>query len=119
MRKFAIAVAAVAAFTLSACGTTGTTGGFTKDQLNAIIQQIQAATASACAFQPTAASITSLIAAMYPAAAPFTSIVNDVAGAICKAPVTAAAVKRGAVVQTRIVQTPKGPVVVQGAAYRQ
>lgn len=119
MRKF-LQVISVCSFTmLSSCATTGG-GGLTQDQLNALVQQIQAFTASACAFQPATAGVVALITALFPATAPFALIVNTVGDAICKAPVVAVSVKgarHGVTIVTRIVPTNNGPVKVTGATY--
>jgi len=96
---------------LTGCGTTGP---LTQEQINALIAQIQTYTAQACAFQPTAASVATVIAALVPQAAPAVGVVNLVGDAICKAPTTKAAVRRGVVQATRIVSTPKGPIAVTG-----
>ena len=96
---------------LTSCGTTGP---LTQQQIDALIAQVQTYTAQACAFQPTAASVATLIAAMVPSAAPAVGVVNMIGDAICKAPTTKATVRRGAVQATRIVTTPKGPVAITG-----
>lgn len=111
MMKNFLMTTVVCAGLLGGCTTTGP---LTQEQINVLIAQIQTYTAQACAFQPTAASVASLIAAMVPSAALGVSIVNVIGEAICKAPTTKAVVRRGAVVTTKIVSTPQGPIVIQG-----
>ena len=117
MRKTVFALALLPF--LAGCATsTGGGGGFTKDQLDAIIAQVRAGAAAACSFQPEAASVAALVSALYPAAAPFTVAVNGAVGAICTALPASSSVKRGSIVQTRIVRTERGPVVVRGVTYK-
>ena len=105
MRKFLLALPLL----LASCATPGTPA-----DLNLLIAQIQAYTAQVCSYQPAAASVAQLIAAFYTNAAPAIGIVNTIGDAICRAPVTSATVRRGTTVVTRIVPTPKGPVVIKG-----
>ncbi len=117
MRKAFFALALLP-FLAGCATTTGGGGGFTKDQLDAIIAQVRAGAAAACSFQPEAASVSALINALYPAGAAFTVVVQGAIGAICTALPASSAVKRGAVVQTRIVRTERGPIVVRGVTYK-
>ncbi len=103
---------------LAGCATTSGTGGFTKDQLDAIIAQVRAGAAAACSFQPEVSSVATVVAALFPQAGPFTLVVNGTIQAICAAIPASTVLKRGAIVQTRIVQTPKGPVLVRGVTYK-
>src|SRR5262245_30144601 len=100
MKRLGIAALLGSTIFLTSCGTTGP---LTQQQIDQLIAQIQTYTAQACAFQPTAASVASLIAAMVPTAAPAVGVVNMIGDAICKAPTTKAAVRRGAVQSTKIV----------------
>ncbi len=109
MRKTIIA----ACFLLVGCAT----GPLTADQIAQLTQQIQAYTAAACAFQPTAASVAQLISAFVSGAEPIVVIVNTIGAAICSAPQTQALARRGVVYSTRIVQTPKGAIAVKGVNY--
>jgi len=102
MRRFLICT--LAGIALASCGTTQTA-----DQ---IIAQIQAYTAKVCAFQPTAASVAAVVAALYPQAGIAVGIVEGVGNAICAAPTTKAAAPGG--VATKIVSTPRGAVAVKG-----
>lgn len=113
MKKMLMVMALAPTLLFGGCATTGT-GGLTQDQINAFVAQIQAYTVAACSFQPTAATVATLIGAFAPGAATVIGIVNSIGDAICKAPVTASAVKRGSLQQSRVVQTPKGPVTVKG-----
>lgn len=92
-------------------------GPLTQEQINVLVTQIQTYTAQACAAQPTVAGAISLIGSFYTPAAPFITLANAIGDAFCRAPVTAASVRRGVVSQTRIVATPKGPVAVQAVSY--
>src|SRR5512144_3179028 len=92
-------------------------GPLTQEQISTLVAQIQAYTAQACAAQPTIAGAAALIAAFYAPALPVAALINTVGDAFCRAPVTAASVRRGVVSQTRIVSTPKGPIAVQSTVY--
>ncbi len=115
LRKMMMASVVSAPLLFSGCTTTG--GGLTQEQVALLIQQIQAKTVALCAFQPTAISVATLIAAFYSPATFVVGIVDFIGDTICKSPVAKTAIRRGAVVSTRIVQTPKGPVAVSGASF--
>ena len=115
MRKTLLASLVSLPLLLTGCATTG--GPLSPDQINQLVAQIRQYTAAACAFQPTISGVTALIAAFYAPAAPVVGLVNVIGDAICKAPQTRAALRRGVVQATRIVQTPKGPVAVTGVNY--
>lgn len=114
LRNLKFALAVVPIMLLANCSTIG---GLTQDQINALIQQIQAFTSQACSFRPQVQGVEELITALFPNAGPFTLIVNTVGNAICSAPITSAVRKRGTAVVTRVVQTPNGPIAVKGATY--
>lgn len=110
MKKFLI----VALLFLSACAGSGP---LTPEQIASLRSDIQSYVAATCSFQPDAASLGALISAFYSPATPYVGMVNAIGNAICTAPVTAAALRRGTTQITRIVQTPKGPVAVHGTNY--
>src|SRR5262245_59941242 len=115
MRKLLAGLALVAELSLSACGTTG---GLSSQQVQQYIAQIQTYVAQACGYQPAVASVSAVLAAFVPELSPLPPIVQVVGDAICKAPVTAS-VRRGGVFQvTRVVSTPRGPIIVKGLNVR-
>ena len=53
--------------------------------IDKIVAQVQAATAVACAVEPTAASVAAIIATLNPAATAGVAITSQIASSICKA----------------------------------
>lgn len=110
MKKLLLALPVLA---LTAC----TGGKVTPEQIAAIIPQIQAYTAAACAFQPTAATVANLVAAFYPDAQIGATVVSQIGDAICKAPTTASVKSKGVTTVSKTVATPKGKIIVKGVSY--
>lgn len=82
--------------------------GCDDQQTAADIAQIQQATTLACSFVPTAASVASILAALYPAAVAPTAAVTQVAQQICST-VTVKSARRGASIPPTV-----AGVVVEG-----
>jgi len=114
MRK--LLLAAVAAFSLSGCATTG--GGIpSAAELTALVQKY---TQQACGFLPTVSGVASLIAQFYPAGVPAVSAATAIGQAICDGttpPTLGRKAASGGTVYKRV-QTPRGPVNVPGRFVR-
>lgn len=98
---------------LTSCAGTGV---ITPDQLDQIVAQVQAYTAKACLFVPTAATVANIVGAFVPQAAIAGSVVSMVGDAICTAPITASVRRRGTTLITKTVRTPRGAMTVKGHA---
>jgi hypothetical protein len=112
MRKFIFA--AVLAASLTGCAASQNTPSTPGVSL---VEQITIYTEQACGFLPAASAVSQLIAAFYPAAIPPIEAVTFIAGVICSARSPSAAARSSGVV-TKIVNTPRGPVVVTGRYVR-
>lgn len=114
MRKL-IMIAALA-FPLTGCATTG---GTLPDAAT-LASQIRAYTQQACGFLPlvTDTVVSALVASYFPAGAPLQQAVATIGAAICAGTSPPTAVLRAGATVTKIVQTPRGPVKVQGRFVR-
>jgi hypothetical protein len=108
-------LASVLALGLSGCAAGQNTPGAPGANL---VEQIALYTQQACGFLPAASAVSQLLAAFYPAAIPPIEAVTFVAQAICRAQSPAQTTRASTGVVTKIVQTPRGPVVVTGRYVR-
>jgi hypothetical protein len=104
LRKILTIVVAAAAISLGACAHNGLpqpgagpapilapTGN---PKFDAVVSEVQNYTAQACGYQPTAATITGILATFIPGAAPINSLVTQITTGICAA-VTKKGFRRG------------------------
>jgi len=99
MNKFLIASALAGSLVLASCATVPGIDPITKNPIANEVTNITAAAIAICGFQPTAATITNILATFIPGASPITNIINQVAGSICNAVTTKSARYGGAAPQ--------------------
>lgn len=118
-RILSVALAAIMAMSLAACGTTSAS---LQNSVSSIESQVQADANVLCGFVPTAATIAAFIPGFGAVAASAATIAEGVCSAISAAPVVAQATRAratslaagGADVQVATVRTPSGPIAVVG-----
>lgn len=81
MKKFLV----LAALALGGCSTVPGVDPITGNPIATEVANIQAQAVQICAFEPTAATVTNILATFIPGASPVTAIINQVAQSICGA----------------------------------
>ena len=94
MNKFLIASALSSAVLLSSCATVPGVDPITGKPVATEVANITAAAVAICGFEPTAATVTNILASFIPGASPIVMIVDQVARSICSA-VTAKGARYG------------------------
>lgn len=118
-KKLAVIGALSATLMLGACAGTSTTtppagGGSTVDPT---VQAIQDAAVKACGFLPAISTVSAIITSFIPGAGATNALVTQVASSICNAvaPKNQSSLRRAG---PPVVQTPNGPVTVNGQFVR-
>src|ERR1017187_1481286 len=96
MNKFLVASALAGSLFVASCTTVPGVDPITGNPISTEVTNITAAAVAICGFEPTAATVTNILATFIPGASPVAAIVNQVAGSICNA-VTAKAVRLGGI----------------------
>ena len=94
MKKFIIASALACGLLTTSCTTVPGTDPITGNPIATEVTNIQAIAVQICAFEPTVATVTGILATFVPGASPVAAITNQVAQSICSA-VTAKAGRLG------------------------
>jgi outer membrane murein-binding lipoprotein Lpp len=94
MKKILLATALCGTLVLGACASVQTALNNLPAQITTVTSETQAIATAVCAFEPTAATISGVVAALFPAGGPINTVATGVAQAICNA-VTAKSGKYG------------------------
>jgi len=85
MNKFVIATALSGSVLLSSCATVPGVDPITGKPVATEVANITATAITICGFEPTAATVTNILATFIPGASPIAAIVEQVAQSICNA----------------------------------
>ena len=94
MKKLIITSALITTLAMGGCASVQTALNNLPAQITTVTSETQAIAVALCSFEPTAATISGVVAALFPNGGAINTVATGVAGAICQA-VTAKSVKLG------------------------